>query len=222
MPRVSFLKQRGLPPVASVACTETQMRTTHMVLAALLDYPGKNFTAALDAYAEVRTELPGEIVTAIDAFAQWAREHSVQEIQEHYVDTFDQQRRCALYLSYYLAGDTRLRGSALLGFREFVRALGYEKEREELDDYLPLILELSARSGDPLVWELLASHQEGIEVMRAALAKAHSPYRHLLDAVSATLPEINDATQERFHRLISQGPPTEMVGVHLPNPWSQP
>lgn len=222
MPRVSFLKGRTLEPVRAVECTPNQVRTSHMLIGALLDYPEQNFQDALLAYEEVREDLPEEIACALDAFEEWATSHSLREVQEHYVDTFDHQRRCALYLSYYLAGDTRLRGSAILGFREFAAALGYEKQRDELDDYLPLLLELSGQSGDELVWELLASHQEGIEVMRAALKKADSPYLHLLDALCATLPEITDEVQERFHNLVSQGPPNEMVGVHLPNFWSQP
>ena len=81
-----------------------------------------------------------------------------------------------------------------------------------------MILELSATSGDPLVVQLLAAHRDGLEVMRSALHAAHSPYAHLLDGLVCTLPEVSDEVVERFQRLITQGPPTEMVGVNFA--WS--
>lgn len=216
-----FLTPSPVAAVEAVACTPEQMRTAHMLIAALLEYPEERFTPALDAYEQVREDLPQGIRTHLDAYVDWATSHPRNEIAVHYVDTFDQQRRTALYLSYYVAGDTRLRGSAILGFKEFINAMGYENTNDELDDYLPVILELSATSGDPMVWELLASHRDGIEVMRSALHGAGSPYGYLLDALAATLPEVSDEVMERFQRLVSQGPPTEMVGVHLPLAWSK-
>ena len=217
--RVSFLSKQPVEPVASVDCSPAQMRTIHMILGSLLDYP-EDPAPALAALEEVRADLPDGILAHTDQFAEWAGSVTPRQMAEHYVDTFDSQRRCALYLSYYVAGDTRLRGSAILGFRDFANAIGFERTRDELDDYLPVILELSGRSGDPLVWELLASHREGIEVMRSALQRANSPYLHLLNALAATLPEISEEARDRFHRLVSQGPPAEMVGASLQNPWS--
>ncbi|MBN9620909.1 MAG: hypothetical protein J0H43_14445 [Actinobacteria bacterium] len=67
--------------------------------------------------------------------------------------------------------------------------------------------------GDRLVLELLASHREGIEVMRSALRGYRSPYAHLLDALCRTLPPVDAATHERYQRLVTQGPPAEMVGT---------
>lgn len=218
--RARFVSAPSIEAVASVPCTPGQMQTAHMLLAVLLDYPQDSFEDALQAVEDVQDTLPEEVAADLLAFTDWAKPRSVRKVQEHYVDTFDQQRRCALYLSYYIAGDTRLRGSAILGFRDFISSLGYELDRDELDDYLPVILELSATTGDHLVWQLLASHREGIEVMRSALSRSRSPYMHLLNALARTLPDIDEETYERFQRLVSQGPPTEMVGVHLPANWS--
>ena len=219
--QVRFLTPSPVAEVEPVACTPQQMRTIHMLVAALLEYPEERFAPAIEAYEQVRADLPEGVRAHLDAFVDWASSRPRSEIAVHYVDTFDQQRRTALYLSYYVAGDTRLRGSAILGFKEFINAMGYENDNDELDDYLPVILELSATSGDPMVWELLASHRDGIEVMRSALHGVNSPYAHLLDALAATLPEVSDEVMERFQRLVSQGPPTEMVGVHQPLAWSK-
>lgn len=219
LPTPRFLSAPRIDPVASVECTPEQMAAVHLLLSVLLDYPNEKYAEALTEAAAPSVELPPQIQDDLNQFVEWAEESGEREVSAHYVDTFDQQRRCALYLSYYVAGDTRLRGSAILGFRQFINALGYELDRDELDDYLPVILELSAATGDPLVWELLASHREGIEVMRSALRQAESPYMHLLNALARTLPEVTPETYERFQRLVTQGPPTEMVGVHLPTPW---
>ena len=42
---------------------------------------------------------------------------SIMDLQIDYVNTFDRKRRACLYLSYYLNGDTRKRGMALLNFK---------------------------------------------------------------------------------------------------------
>jgi len=76
-----------------------------------------------------------------------------------------------------------------------------------------VVLELSARSGDEIAQTLLSSHREGIEVLRSALVDAGSPYAHLVEAISMTLPEIDAATADRVRALVAAGPPTETVGV---------
>lgn len=202
-----------LPGPPPVACTPDQRRTAHMVLSVLLDYPGEDPAPALAAAGSSLATLPGPVADDVRAFLDWARAAGPRAMAEHYVDTFDQRRRCALYLSYYAVGDTRQRGVAILGFKAVVRALGYEQDRDELADYLPLVLELSARTGDRLAVDLLASHRDGIEVMRSALRGCRSPYAHLLDALCRTLPPVDQATHERYQRLVTQGPPAEMVGA---------
>lgn len=202
-----------LPGLEPVACTTEQRRTAHMVLSVLLDYPSEQLAPALEAAEQSLPGLPPAVAEDVATYLEWARRSGSRAVAEHYVDTFDQRRRCALYLSYYAVGDTRQRGAAILGFKAVVRALGFEQVRDELADYLPLTLELSARTGDPLVLDLLASHREGIEVMRSALRGYRSPYAHLLDALCRTLPAVDAATYERYQRLVTQGPPAEMVGT---------
>ncbi len=202
-----------LPRLEAVRLTPEQLRTVHMTLSVLLDYPPDDLAALLDAAGESLVGLPAQVRDDVSVFADWAREAGQRAVAEHYVDTFDQRRRCALYLSYYAVGDTRQRGVAILGFQAVLRALGWEQARDELADYLPLVLELSARTGDRLALDLLASHRDGIEVMRSALRGFRSPYAHLLDALCRTLPPVDDATRDRYQRLVTQGPPSETVGA---------
>lgn len=132
------------------------------------------------------------------------------------MSTFDLKRRCALYLTYYSSGDTRRRGMALVTFVEAYRACGWEPREDELPDYLPTALELSARDPGPIADALLGTHRDGIEVLRSALHSVPSPYAHLLDAVCLTLPAVDAATAERFSALVQAGPPSEMVGLSAP------
>lgn len=203
-----------LPRLAPVACAPEQVRTAHMVLSVLLDYPGATFAPALTAAEQSLAGLPRAVREDILAYRDWARRSGGRAVAEHYVDTFDQRRRCALYLTYHAAGDTRRRGTAILNFTALLRAFGFDQVRDELADYLPLVLELSARTGDRLVLDLLAAHRDGIEVTRAALHGYRSPYAHLLDALCRTLPPVDDETRARYQRLVTQGPPIEMVGTN--------
>ncbi len=202
-----------MPPL-----TGHQRATVHMAASLLLDYPGEeSFATRLDAVEHAlgaQSDLPSAVREPLEAFVRTARERGQRAMAEHYVATFDQRRRCCLYLSYYAVGDTRHRGAAILAFKEALAAAGYEMDRDELPDYLPVVLELSARSGgDEVAQVLLSSHREGLEVLRTALAQAASPYTGLVEAVCLTLPEIDQATAERVRALVSAGPPTETVGV---------
>ena len=198
--------------------TEHQRATVHMAASLLLDYPGEeSFTARLDAVEQALGapgSLPATVREPLETLVRGARERGQRAMAEHYVATFDQRRRCCLYLSYYAVGDTRHRGAAILAFKEALAATGYEMDRDELPDYLPVVLELSARcGGDEVAQVLLSSHREGLEVLRTALTQATSPYAGLVEAVCLTLPEIDQATAQRVRALVSAGPPTETVGV---------
>ena len=64
--------------------------------------------------------------------------------EEHYVETFDQRRRCSLHLSYYAVGDTRQRGAAILAFRQQLAALGVAGKDQLLANHLCVVLEALA------------------------------------------------------------------------------
>ena len=71
--------------------------------------------------------------------------------------------------------------------------------------------------------QLVASHREGIEVLRAALNQVNSPYVALIVALCKALPQVDAETAQKYVDLIRTGPPAEMVGIaDLPFPTSQP
>lgn len=183
----------------------------HMALGLALDYPGDDWPERLDAIEAAH--LAESVDIPIRRFIAVARDWGPVRLREHYVATFDNKRRCNLYMTYFNMGDTRRRGAALVNFSSLYRAVGFEADDRELPDYLPLLLELSARSRDLLVSEVLAAVHPGIEITRQALIRLNSPYAHLLDALTATLPSLTDEQRARVIDLISEGPPNELVGL---------
>lgn len=214
-------RRRPLPDqLPTVPLTREQRRRAHMLVSLLLDYPGEEWFAGLGALEPHLAGLPEQIAAPLAEFIAAARAAGPTEWQRSYVVTFDLKRKCSLYLSYFATGDTRKRGTALVTFIEAYRAAGWELAADELPDYLPMVLEFSARSGDPVAEALLAAHVEGVEVLRAALEGMDSPWAGVVRAVTQSLPPVDRRTRERVLQLVSEGPPTETVGLsflgHLP------
>lgn len=208
------LRTRVAPEhLETVAVTDRQRRVAHVLASHLLDYPDDAQMARLPQLEALLDELPDAVAAPFRLFLSGYRDQDATRRQREYVTTFDLKRKCCLYLSYYAAGDTRRRGMALVTFQEAYRAAGWEFGAEELPDFLPVVLEFSALGDSPIAAQLLAAHREGIEVLRAALREYGSPYASIVEAVCLTLPEVDDATRERYLALINEGPPTETVGV---------
>lgn len=219
VPSASVAPRRGgrtepLPFLDPVDLPDVERRAAHMAVSLLLDYPdGSTYDARLDAVEDVARSLPDEVARDLRAHVEAVRAWGVDRTQTHYVETFDQKRRCALHLTYYSSGDTRRRGMALVTFAEAFAACGWELDADELPDHLPLVLELSARGGGEVADMLLAAHREGIELLRSALHHVRSPFAPLLDALCRTLPEVPDEAAARLVGLLQEGPPQEMVGL---------
>lgn len=185
----------------------------HMLCSLLLDYPDTAWFARLDALRDHLVILPAEIAMPMGEFIDEAALAGPIDWERRFVTTFDLKRKCSLYLSYFATGDTRRRGTALVTFIEAYRAAGWEIDAAELPDYLPIVLEFSARSEDPIAEALLAAHVEGIEVLRAALEGMDSPWAKVVRCITLSLPEVDQHTRDRVLALVSEGPPTETVGL---------
>ncbi|AGF72215.1 nitrate reductase molybdenum cofactor assembly chaperone [Corynebacterium halotolerans] len=205
-----------------VAIGREQRRTLAMMDSLLLDYPDDAFGRKFAAVETQVHTLPPAVAAEVTAFLDAARVLGLRGLQTHYVETFDQRRRCSLFLSYYAVGDTRQRGAAILAFREALQSLGFEELREELPDHLCVVLEATALAEDEshdTAVELLAAHRDGIEVLRSALEFARSPYAHLITALCMALPKIDEDTARSYLDLIQSGPPEELVGLGTPLPF---
>ncbi|BAU95571.1 nitrate reductase delta subunit [Corynebacterium suranareeae] len=213
--------------VPKISMTEEQRRLVFMLNSLLLDYPEEGFVDKLNAVEAQLDALPLPVAAHVIEFLDAARIAGPRAMQEAYVETFDQRRRCSLFLTYYAVGDTRQRGTAILAFRQTLQQLGFESERDELPDHLCVVLEAAALAEPSLfdaATEVLAAHRDGIEVLRSALEGLNSPYRYLVTSLCQALPEIDEETAESYLELIRSGPPAEMVGIGIPLPFptSQP
>ncbi|MGA5300320.1 nitrate reductase molybdenum cofactor assembly chaperone [Nucisporomicrobium flavum] len=191
------------------------MRSRVFELAALLlTYPDDELLAAGDELREAAARVePPAVREQVTAFLDWLTATPAIEAQRHYVQTFDLRRRSGLYLTYYLHGDTRKRGMALLVLKQRYRAHGLRLTGGELPDLLPVVLEFAATAGPGDGEAPLRQHRQGLELLRAALTEDGTPYRHLLDAVCSVLPGLTDEDRAAIAALASDGPPVETVGL---------
>ncbi|WP_122261855.1 nitrate reductase molybdenum cofactor assembly chaperone [Ornithinimicrobium cerasi] len=181
----------------------------------LLDYPGDDLQARVPVLREVVAGLPEPVAAPLGRFLLHVGATPLEELRRDYVDTFDVTRKCALHLTYFLYGDTRNRGVALVQFKQLYRQHGVElaDADAELPDYLPLVLEFGATVAPEVGWKVLNDHRVGIELLRRALDRRGSAWLDVVQAVRATLPELDGDDEEALARLIAQGPPQETVGI---------
>ncbi|MEU5614473.1 nitrate reductase molybdenum cofactor assembly chaperone [Streptomyces sparsogenes] len=184
------------------------------LLSLLLQYPDAELAAARPAVAAaVRALAPSPAATELASFTDWFAEREPQALERHYVEMFDLRRKSSLYLTYYLHGDTRRRGMALLTLAQRYRAAGWETADGELPDHLPVVLEFAALSGPGPGEAPLRQHRRGLELIHRALTQADSPYRHLLTALLTLLPPPTEADLKAVAELAAAGPPNEDVGL---------
>lgn len=188
------------------------MKGAYKLASVLLQYP----TAALfdglpvldDAAAQVG---PKPARVAFGRVLDWLRATPPADVVQHYVQTFDLRRRCALYLTYYRYGDTRERGMAMVVFKTAYRDAGFDPSEAELPDYLPMVLDFAALC--PRGVKLLHAHRIDLELLHRALVKAESPYADVLSAVAAQLPKLGRRELDRVRAAWDSGPPRDEVGL---------
>ena len=154
----------------------------------LLLYPDDSLREAAAAVPEAEIGPgPERAARELRGFSAWYAARPLGELQRHYVDSFDFAKQCSLHLTYHVHGDRRQRGMAMLKLKEAYRAAGVEPPGDELPDYLPLMLEFAAIVPDGRGRDLLEDHRVSLELVRAGLRRAESPYQPVLDAVVACL-----------------------------------
>jgi len=186
----------------------------YKLLSLLLQYPAAEVLEVRAELAAAARALPDSPVRrALEPFlAYWASEPA-STLPQHYVATFDLQKRSTLYLSYYLYGDRRQRGMAFVRLRQVYAAAGLEAATQELPDYLPLVLEFAAAAPSEVGTAVLTEYRPSLELLHRALADAGSPYAAVIQALRLTLPPLDRRTRALVARLAAEEPPTELVGL---------
>jgi len=159
----------------------------------LLGYPDKELVARAGLIRDAVALLPASVSDPVRAFLQHLEVTALPELAADFVATFDHQKRCCLYLTYFEFGDTRNRGVALLRFKTAYRESGMILSDDELPDHLAVVLEFGATADVAAARVLLLDHRAGLELLRLALEDADSPWAVM--------------------KLAAQGPPAEEVGL---------
>lgn len=179
----------------------------------LLGYPDEELLARLDAIRRASREVPEAIGDSLREGADYLESTPLTKTQPEYVETFDNRRRCNLFLTYFAHGDTRKRGMALLRFKQtFIRS-GFILDESELPDHLCVVLEYAALIDQEQGRQLMLDHRAGLELLRLSLRDLTSPWFCVVDAVCATLPPLRGDERDAVSRLAAAGPPEEEVGL---------
>lgn len=179
----------------------------------LLAYPDEQQPRRLELVSTAAPELVAEQRERLLSVVAHLRATPLVAAQEHFVEMFDMRGRRTLYLTYWVAGDTRNRGGALLRFADAYRAAGVRPPPDELPDHLAVVLEFAATIDADRGYALLAEHRTPVTLLREALRKAGTPYTAVIDAVRATLPTPGPDDLREARRLTMSGPPVETVGL---------
>jgi nitrate reductase molybdenum cofactor assembly chaperone NarJ/NarW len=188
--------------------------TVYKLCSLLLLYPDAELLEAGGELRAAAAELPrSRAADALGEFLDWWSSSDPLELAEHYVETFDLDKRSGLYLTFYGKGDKRERGQALVRLKRMYRASGLPLEGTELPDYLPVMLEFAAAAPEGRGELVLREHRAALELVRIGLHERDDPYARVLDAVCLTLGEASAADLASVRRLIGEGPPQELVGL---------
>jgi nitrate reductase delta subunit len=195
------MSRRGAPP------------ELFQIASLLLRYPSASVLERDAEVGDAVTALPARLRAPFERFLGHRRETPPLDLEREYVETFDTRRRCTLNVSYYLYGDTRRRGVALLRLKRMYAAGGLVLDSDELPDHLPVMLEFAALAPPGYGEHVLQEHRVGIELLLLGLRGSRRPHAEVIEPVSAALPRLGLSQSRAVRKLAAEGPPDEQVGL---------
>lgn len=191
-----------------------QRSTAFKLCSLLLQYPDDDLIAARPELVAAVADLgAGSAAAALGRFCGWWGAEDPLALAQHYVETFDLDKRSGLYLTFYDQGDKRDRGQALLRLKRLYRASGLPLEGSELPDYLPVMLEFASCAPPGHGEVVLREHRAAIELVHESLRERGTPYHHVVGAVCELAGELTAGDRARALKLAAAGPPRELVGL---------
>ncbi|MDQ2849417.1 nitrate reductase molybdenum cofactor assembly chaperone [Dermatophilaceae bacterium Sec6.4] len=193
--------------------SDEQLTIVWQAASLLLDYPDEVLLRRLPMLRIAVASLPDAMSEGLGKLISRLESTPLDQLQCDYVETFDNRRRCNLYLTYFAHGDTRKRGLALLRFKQTFQRSGFDLAESELPDHLCVVLEYAATIDREAGRALMLDHRAGLELLRLSLQDLHSPWSGAVDAICATFPPLGGDERDAVRRLAAEGPPEEEVGL---------
>jgi nitrate reductase delta subunit len=175
-------------------------------LGVLLHYPDAAMIEALDEIQQpidANPLLGPEQAAAVGRCIDGMRAQDLLDLQEQYVQTFDNTPKQALYLFQHLYGDSPDRGPAMADLIGMYRDHGYQPIAQELPDYLPLYCEFAAQFPEGEARALLGRALPVLELLAQRLQHQDNAYAAVLSALGA-LAEADEDTAAIAHLLSAQ------------------
>lgn len=156
-------------------------------LGRLLSYPSEAYLQDVEFLYVLLQSALQDAAKAMAAFGAHVERCDTWELEELYTRTFDINPQCALEVGWHLFGEDYARGTLLVRLRGELRDRGL-RESAELPDHIVHVLAVVAAM-EP--WEgqrlVHACVLPAATKMHAALQKASSPYRHVIDCLLIVL-----------------------------------
>ncbi len=160
----------------------------------MLQYPQNEWLKLKRLKYEISLLKDSEVQQLFLQFLNYLEATSFENLCITYVSTFDFNDATTLYLTYSIFGDNQERGPALIELKQQIDEAGYNLQKEELPDYLPLILELAANAPTEITEKIFKVHRNAIEKLKNELDKLNSPY---IPLINVCVKAINQYMKER-------------------------
>ncbi|MDQ0158259.1 nitrate reductase molybdenum cofactor assembly chaperone [Alkalibacillus salilacus] len=169
-----------------------ELKPSFSYFATYLSYPEESFNDREKAHEVLWEDHPAS--SNVAAFEEAIHHWDDHLAREKYIDTFDFEKDCALYMTYFKFEDSKERGQMLARLKVAYEMYGLDMPKGELSDYLPLMCEFIYAAdwyGDersPQSFKLLfAVLEDGTYHLLKALEAKDNPYQHLVKGLRETL-----------------------------------
>lgn len=160
----------------------------------MLDYPSEEILSLEFRNGLVRDYCAMSQRASVLTILDELRGQKLYDLQKHYSDLFDSNKRFTLYMTYYKFEDSRKRGTLLAKLKLLYEMFGLEISERELADYLPMMLEFLAfghwqgdrrRQDINLLFQVI---EDGTyHLLKRGREYRDDPYFRLIDAVRKEL-----------------------------------
>jgi len=163
-----------------------------------MQYPDSDWIGSHEVKDIVDLFHEGENKKLLLTFNGYLSKHTIDELCERYVQTFDFNDKTTLYVTYYQFQDQQERGAALVRLKELYQKAGLILNSKELPDYLPMILEFLAIAPQEYIQEMILILKDNLEKLYHELMAIESPYRYVVESVMAFSESILPSTQHEI------------------------